>query len=333
METTVEVNETSQVAEVRRVAAEMARAEQMTEEEIGRVSLIATEISTNLVKYGSRGKVTLNRYSEAALRGVEIIAVDQGPGFSDLAASMRDGHSTAGSLGIGLGTMKRAATLFDIYTLAGQGSAVMARVQHAGPRRRNAPPMLVVSARAIPKKGQTESGDAWRMRDFGTRQLICVVDGLGHGPLAAIAARRAITAFESATPSDEPGTIVQNAHAQLKDTRGVVMAVLAIDQAAGTATFCGVGNIAASIVNEGKAQHLLSIEGIVGYNLRKVRIESAVWTPGSAAILNTDGVSNRWSMGKYPGLLARHSSLIASVLFRDHARDTDDATIVVAKGA
>ena len=334
METTIEVTEASQVAEVRRVAAEMARAEQMTEEEIGRVSLVATEVSTNLVKYGSRGKVTLNRYGEAALRGVEIIAVDHGPGFSDLAASMRDGHSSAGSLGIGLGSMRRAATLFDVYTQPGQGSAVMARVQHTGSRRsRHAAPLLIASARTVPKKGQVESGDAWRVRDFGSRQLICIVDGLGHGPLAAMAARRAIAVFDSAAVSDEPDVILQNAHAQLKETRGAVMAVLALDHAEGTAVFCGVGNIAAAIVHEGKSQHLLSIEGIVGYNLRKARNQPAVWAPGSVAILHTDGVSNRWNLGKYPGLLLRHSSLVASVLFRDHARDTDDATIVVAKGA
>jgi anti-sigma regulatory factor (Ser/Thr protein kinase) len=333
METTVEVTEASQVAEVRRVAAETARAEQMTDEEIGRVSLVATELSTNLVKYGVRGKVTLKRYSEASLQGVEIIAVDQGPGFSDLAAAMRDGHSTAGSLGIGLGSVKRASTSFDVYTLSGQGSAVLARVQHAGSRRRHAAASLVVSARTTPKKGQVESGDAWRMRDFGQRQLICIVDGLGHGPLAALAARRAVAAFEAVGASEDPAAIVQDAHALLKDTRGVVMAVLALDRAAGAATFCGVGNIAAVIVHGGKSQHLLSVEGIVGYNLRKVRNQTAVWGSGAVAILNTDGLSNRWNTGKYPGLLLRHTSLIASVLFRDHARDTDDATIVVAREA
>ncbi len=333
METTVEVSESSQVGEVRRLAAEMARAEQMTEEEIGRLSLVATEVSTNLVKYGSKGHVTLKRYIDAGVRGVEILAIDQGPGLPDLARSMRDGHSTGGSLGIGLGSMQRAATVFDVYTLMGQGTVVLARVAHAGPRVRKAAPLLSVSARAVPLKGQIENGDAWRMRDFGSRQLLCIVDGLGHGPLAALAARRAVQVFDAAAVSDEPGEILQKVHSAIRDTRGVVMAVLALDHAAGTAVFSGVGNIAAVIVLDGKSQHLLSVEGIVGYNLRKVRDQQAVWAPGSVAVLTTDGISTRWSFSKYPGLLSCHPSLIASVVFRDHARETDDATIVVAKGA
>lgn len=333
METTVAVREASQVAEVRRVAAEMARAEQMTDDEIGRISLVATEVSTNLVKYGSDGTVTLVRYSEAGVRGIEIVAVDRGPGMADVTSAMRDGHSTAGSLGIGLGSMTRAATLFDIFSVPGQGTAVLARIEHAAPRHRKVAPLLVFSTRSVPKKGQVESGDAWRVRDFGRKQAICMVDGLGHGPLAALAARRALEAFDAAGANDEPGEIILAAHSRIKDTRGVVMAVLKLDRDAGTAHYCGVGNITAAIVHDGKAQHLLSIEGIAGYNVRKVRNQLAVWRPGAVAILNTDGVSARWNLGRYPGLLARHPGVVASVLFRDHARDTDDATLLVAKGA
>jgi hypothetical protein len=55
------------------------------------------------------------------------------------------------------------------------------------------------------------------------------------------------------------------------------------------------------------------------------------WEPTAVAILYTDGLSGRWGPARYPGLLSRHPSLIASVLFRDHARNSDDATIVVAR--
>ena len=332
METTLEVHESSQVGEVRRAATEMARAEGMNETEMGHVALVATEVSTNLVKYGKRGTVTLARFAEAGQRGIEIIAVDHGPGFADFAASLRDGHSTGGSLGIGLGSIKRASSYFDVYSVTGQGSAVLARLAKAGPAAGDPAPGLIASARSAPKRGQVESGDAWCVRDFGAKQLLCIVDGLGHGPLAASAARQAIAAFEAAGPADTPGDILQSAHDRLKATRGVVMAVLALDTTAGSAVFSGVGNIMAVILHDAGSEHLLSIEGIAGYNLRKVRSQTASWKANAVAILNTDGLSGRWSLAKYPGLLARHPSMIASVLFRDHARDTDDATIVVAKG-
>jgi anti-sigma regulatory factor (Ser/Thr protein kinase) len=333
METTIEVQEASQVAEVRRAAAELARAEQMSETEAGLVALVATEMSTNLVKYASRGTVTLSRYSDAAQRGVELVALDHGPGFADLAAALRDGHSTGGSLGVGLGSIQRAASCFDIYSVAGQGTAVLARMARARTGRADAAiaPSLVAAARCVPMRGHVECGDAWAMRDFGRKQLICIVDGLGHGPMAAVAATRALEVFDAAHHNDTPAEILQAAHEGLKNTRGAVMAVLALDSVADTAVFCGAGNITAVILHEGASQHLLSVEGTAGYNVRKFRSQQASWAPKAVAILNTDGLSARMNQTKYPGLLARHPSLIASVLFRDHARDTDDATIVVAR--
>lgn len=331
METTIEVHEASQVAEVRRVAARMALAHEMSETEAGKLALVVTEASTNLVKYARQGTVTLRNFDRGGQRGVEIIAVDHGPGLLDPAASMRDGHTASGSLGIGLGTMQRASSYFDVYSVVGQGTAVLARVAR-GTAARGAPaPSFLAATRCRAMKGQTECGDGWRVRDFGPRQMVCIVDGLGHGPLAARAARRAIEVFESASPADAPGDIVQRAHEGLRETRGAVMAVLALDARAGTATYCGVGNIAALILSDEPAQHLLSIDGTVGYNLRKVRTQQAAWLPGATAILNTDGLSGRWNLSRYPGLLSRDPGLIASILFRDHARDTDDATLVVAK--
>ncbi len=333
METTIAVNEASQVGEVRRVAAALARAEDMTDVECGKLALIATEASTNLVKYGKAGAVTLTRYVEGAQHGVQLIAVDSGPGFADFVAASRDGHSTSGSLGIGLGVIMRSATVFDVYSVPGEGTAMLARVARGAPRKPVAAAVapFEFAVRSIPMPGETECGDAWSVRDFGKRQLICLVDGLGHGPLAALASARAISVFEAARPDATPADILTLAHEQIKDTRGAVMAVLALDAMAGTADFCGIGNIAAAIHLGTESKHLLSIEGTVGYRVRATRTQTAPWAPAAVAILSTDGLSGRCGPAKYPGLLSRHPSLIASVLFRDHARDTDDATIVVAR--
>ena len=332
METTIEVSEASQVAEVRRVAAELARAEHMTEAECGKLALIVSEAATNLVKYGKAGAVNLSRYVEGTQRGVQLIAVDSGPGFADFAAAARDGHSTAGSLGIGLGVIMRSSTFFDIYSVPGEGTAMISRLAHAAPRKPvpGVPP-FEFAARSTPKKGQAECGDAWSVRDFGSRQLVCIADGLGHGPLAAQASARAMLVFDSARADEDPATIMARAHEELKTTRGAVMGILALDREACTAHYCGVGNIAAAIHLGNDSKHLLSIEGTVGYRMRATRTHSTPWVPTAVAVLYTDGLSGRWGPGKYPGLLTRHPGLIASVLFRDHARDTDDATIVVAR--
>ncbi|MEO5830265.1 MAG: ATP-binding protein, partial [Rhodanobacter sp.] len=153
METTLEVNDASQVAEVRRVAAQLAQAEDMTPVELGRVALVATELATNLVKYGKGGTMTLSRFAARGQRGVQLIAVDRGPGFADFAAAARDGHSTTGSLGLGLGVIQRSSSLIDHYTVVGQGTALLAQLAHGVSHRASAaapPASFELAARSSP---------------------------------------------------------------------------------------------------------------------------------------------------------------------------------------
>ncbi len=332
METTIDVSEKSQVAEVRRVVAEKAQALGMSEADQGRAALVATEISTNLVKYGKQGAVTVTTFKDGRTTGVQIVAADQGPGFTNFLVSSRDGHSTGGSLGIGLGSIMRSSDVFDVYTVESQGSALLSRIVKGSVAPEITAGELVVSTRSIPKRGQVECGDACSFMRAGRWQRLCMIDGLGHGPLAALAAAEALAVFRASTAKDMPEDILMRAHAAMKSTRGAVMAVAGIDIEAGTLHYAGVGNIVGVLYDGDDTHHLLSVEGIVGYNARNVRTQERPWSPNSTVVLSTDGLSTRWNMAKYPGLLHRRPELIASVLFRDFARDTDDATILVAKG-
>jgi anti-sigma regulatory factor (Ser/Thr protein kinase) len=332
MEKTIEVHEQSQVAEVRRVVAELAVAHGMSVAEAGRCALVATEASTNLVKYGKHGSVTICEFSEWGTAGVEIIATDKGPGFSNFFASSRDGVSTGGSLGIGLGGIMRASDLFEVFTVPGQGSALLSRIAKGNTKPKVPEGALAIGSRRAPMRGQVECGDACSYTRAGGWQRLCVVDGLGHGPLAARAAAEAIAIVRSSPAAATPVEILARAHEALKSTRGAVMAVAAIDHAAGRLCFAGVGNIAAAIHGGEHTRHLLSVEGVVGYQSRSLKMEEQAWNADCTLILASDGVSTRWSLARYPGLLLRHPALIASVIHRDFARDTDDATLLVAKG-
>nr|WP_227494322.1 ATP-binding protein [Ramlibacter pallidus] len=332
MDTTFEVTEQSQVAQVRRLAVEIGRAQGLSEADMGRAALVATEVSTNLVKYGKKGTVTLGPFFDEGSTGIQLIAVDQGPGFADFRAAARDGHSTGGSLGIGLGVIMRASDLFDTYTPpATPGSAFLSRVA----RHRTAPgasaARLAIGARRASMRGEVECGDAWMHDRCGRWDRLCIADGLGHGPLAAIASQAAVSAFLASSEEDTPVEIVQRCHAALQATRGAVLGVAAIDQAAGRFLFAGVGNITGMHHSSQGTSHLLSTEGIVGHRIRKVRLVERTWSAGDAVALSTDGLSGRWNLARYPGLLQCHPLLVASVLFRDFGRDTDDATVVVAK--
>ena len=333
METTIDVIEQSQTAEVRRAVAELGQAHGMSEVDLGRAALVSTEMATNLVKYARRGVVVVSWFEEGGAAGIQLLAADHGPGFTNFQQSARDGYSTGGSLGIGLGTIMRTADMFEMYSLESMGSAFLSRITCGSVKPKTAAGKLLVGSRSLPKLGQQECGDSWGFKKAGRWQRVCVVDGLGHGPLAARAAMEAVRVFKTCPEADSPSEILQKVHAALKTTRGAVMAVVAIDSTAGVASFAGVGNIAGIIFGGEKSQHLLSIEGTLGFNVRAFRQHDYPWSANSSLVLNSDGLPTRWNLSRLPGLLNKHPALITAVLHRDFARDLDDSTVLVAKEA
>ncbi|WP_144110760.1 ATP-binding SpoIIE family protein phosphatase [Paraburkholderia sp. BCC1886] len=328
METTVSLADKSGVADARRRAMQMAQSLGLAEKLQADAALIVTEAATNILKYAGHGEIVLRTSEEDGTVGLELIALDRGPGIANLGAACADGFSTGGSLGAGLGTIARHSALFDIYSVAGNGTALFARVGDKAAGQRS--PFLV-GAKATPKLGQDISGDAWAVRRTADGLWLTLLDGLGHGPLAAEASRRAVDVFMTSRPGDTPEDVLRNVHQNIRTTRGAVMAIARFDPANASLSFAGVGNIVAIAQTGETTQHLLSSDGTVGYNMRVVRPAEARWTAGSVFIATTDGLSTRWNLNRHPGLASRHPSLIASVLHRDFARDADDATIVVVK--
>src|SRR5215212_2044014 len=121
------VDDRSQVGEVRRVATTMAVRLGLDEQDQGRVALVLTEALNNVVKHGGGGEVVLRPIVNSR-SGVEALIIDKGPGIADVERALRDGYSTTGTPGTGLGAVARVADTFDIYSGAGAGTAVLARV-------------------------------------------------------------------------------------------------------------------------------------------------------------------------------------------------------------
>jgi serine/threonine-protein kinase RsbT len=84
----------------------------------------ASELARNTLKYGGGGMVYLDALADGFRKGVGLIFVDNGPGIPDLEMALRDGYTTGGGLGLGLGGSKRLVDEFDIDSRAGEGTAV-----------------------------------------------------------------------------------------------------------------------------------------------------------------------------------------------------------------
>ena len=120
------VTESSASGMVRRRAAEIAERVGFDEGAVGEVAIVATELSTNLVKYATDGTVVLRALRSDHSAGLAIVAVDHGPGIRDMTPLFADGESTSGTLGIGLGAVRRLASSYDAHSVAGRGTVVSA---------------------------------------------------------------------------------------------------------------------------------------------------------------------------------------------------------------
>ncbi|HEX2523403.1 MAG TPA: ATP-binding SpoIIE family protein phosphatase, partial [Terriglobia bacterium] len=270
------VTEASQVSEVRRTVAAAASKAGFTEVEIGKLSLVATEAATNLVKHAVAGEILVRPLAIQGRHAIEILALDKGPGIADIAESLRDGHSTAASSGTGMGAMSRLSSLFDLYSMPGGGTALLAQVWSGGDQQESSSDSLEIGVVCLPKDRQGACGDGWNVSQQGDRSLLLVVDGLGHGPEAALAAQEAIRIFQKSSHLT-PAAIVELAHAGLRSTRGAVLGVAEVDGFHQAVKFSGVGNIASAILSPGKSRHLVSVNGTVGHSVRKIQEFTYPW--------------------------------------------------------
>lgn len=325
----VPVSDASQVGQARRAAARLAQTLAFDETQAGRAAIVVTEVATNLVKHGRGGDVIARRLASGNAAGLQILALDRGPGIENIGESLRDGYSTAGSAGTGLGAVRRLSSRFDIYSQPGAGTAVLAEMWTRAP----SPSGFDVGAVAVPKRGETVCGDGWTMAHDGRGITIMVVDGLGHGVLAAQASSAAVRAFHDAA-AETPRAILETIHQALRASRGAAVAVTRIDCGTRVARFAGVGNIAAALVPPaGPSRHMVSHNGIAGHEARRIDEFTYPWPDGGLLVMHSDGLTQKWDLGRYPGLGRKHPALIAGVLYRDFHRQHDDATVVVARAS
>lgn len=328
--TAVTVTEASQVGEARRVTLALARRLNFDESDCGRVALVVTEAANNLVKHANGGELLIHTLEQGAGSGLEILALDKGPGMADLNRCLRDGFSTAGTPGTGLGAIVRLADGFDIYTNPQSGTAVMARLWSQPRSSDRSADTLELGVVHLPKPSEEVCGDAWAVEQRPGQSRVLVADGLGHGPVAAEAAREAVRIFRENSQFDLV-EIVQRIHDALRSTRGAALAVAEVDLNTREVRFAGVGNIAGTIFAGGASRSMVSQNGTVGHQVRKIQEFVYPFPQEALLVLHSDGLATHWRLENYPGLAARHPSLIAGVLYRDFKRGRDDVTVVVAR--
>jgi anti-sigma regulatory factor (Ser/Thr protein kinase) len=354
------LSEPTQVGDARRTAAALAERLGFDETRRAELSIVVTELGNNLVNHGRGGEMIVQSVQQEGVTGLEVLAIDKGPGIANVGRALQDGYSTGGTHGSGLGAVRRQSAGFDLYSSdrspagtnpaaavaaggASAGTVVVARLwAQPLPRRlaipgRPAGPALDYGVVCLPKPGEDTCGDAWAVSDPRPgRSVVMVADGLGHGFDAAQASRQAVRLFRE-NVALEPVMLMEALHAGMRATRGAAVAIADLRFDRREVRFVGVGNVSATVLAPGPSggtevsRSMTSQNGTVGAEARRIQEFVYPWPAGAMLVMHSDGLGGHWMLGHYPGLRNKQSSVIAGVLYRDNRRIRDDVTVLVAR--
>ena len=328
MNVSIPIRESSQIAEARREAVAVAQRNGFKEDDSARVALVATELGTNLVKHGRGGELLISAFEDNEGSGTELLAIDQGPGIGNVEQCLRDGYSSAGTAGNGLGAVIRQSKLIDIASWPGFGTGVLARVQPGLPSPKRYESGTGWGAVSVAMPGQDVCGDSWSIDVNGVTTYF-VADGLGHGQDAADASVEAVRLFHRFSGHHVP-TLLDYVHGGLRSTRGAAVSIARFDPVKRQVVFSGVGNVAGVLASDGRLRRMVTMPGTAGHNARKIQSFDYPFE-GGLIVLSSDGIGTSWNLNRYPGIQSAHPTLIAAILYRDFGRKRDDATVLVGK--
>jgi anti-sigma regulatory factor (Ser/Thr protein kinase)/serine/threonine protein phosphatase PrpC len=295
---------------------------------LANAELVTSELATNLLRHAEPGGAILARaIATDAGPGIEVLAVDRGPGIADLDAALGGQAPDPAGLGCGLAAVRRLAGDVDVYTQQDVGTVVMARFVPRGA----ASAAARWSGISVALDGGEDCGDAWAITETGDRTTVLVVDGLGHGRRAAEAARVAVRVFAE-RHDDELESLAQRLHEAMRTTRGGAAALCRLDPQRHRAEFVGVGNVVGRLVGPSGSQAMVSNNGTLGTELAAPRIRRMSYELDRAAlVMSTDGIREGYDLTEHPGLLDHDPLVVAAMVYAQRGRGTDDATVVVVR--
>ncbi len=303
-----------------------------------RTRMVASEIASNQAKYaGGRGLLQVWEVRIGDYRALDLFALDYGPGIGDLPAALVDGYSTSGTLGKGLGGMKRLAHAFGLITrtsagpeIPWHGTALWARFHSdaagAGPGRFASHWDLGLYRRSY--QDARENGDGFVIcTRSGLRVLH--LDALGHGPLAADVVEAASQGFDCAKP-------LRQALAELelnpRMKRGAAACCYEANDK-GDLLWLGVGDMQACLLHDVSRQTLGFGPGILGQVHGRLPEAEWAWPVGGLVATASDGLRSDWLRALVP-LSGSAPQLLAYFLGHVFGRLTDDRScVIVRRGA
>ena len=294
------------------------------------IGLAVTELASNLIRHAPGGTIKLGQVRTGERAGIEIQSVDNGPGISDVDRAITDGYSTAGGLGLGLGTVNRLMDELEISSGAKGGLHIVCRRWVRGRPSGAVLGGLDFGAATRSCRQLPENGDTFIFKQWERNALAGVIDGLGHGPLAQRASQAARQYIEQHF-DQSLANLFLGVDRACRATRGVVMALARFDLARQTLTVASVGNIEVRLVGSPEKFNLVVRRGIVGLNAPKPVPSEHPWTSTCLLIMHSDGIRTHWNWSQFNDVMREAPNAIARRLLSELGKMDDDATVIVAR--
>ena len=307
-----------------------ARAGAMSKESAERAATVVSELGRNQLRHGYRGSVRVDGIFRDGVPGIEIAAADAGQGIAEPQTAFEGRTRPAGSLGVGLRVVREQSAEVDVDIRRGEGTCIRARsFDSATPPRRE----VGIFGRAMP--GERRSGDHALIARHENYLSFVVCDGLGHGEKAREASDTAVGAWLSAVRR-EPQEIMQICDQALRGTRGAVMTMGVLDERTNELKIAAVGNVLLHVYENRVAKRVSGSSFVLGApgpssSSRRVTEERISLGPHATVVCFTDGVTSRLALEDELALLRESPIAIAERIVRDHARDNDDALVLVVR--
>jgi anti-sigma regulatory factor (Ser/Thr protein kinase) len=290
------------------------------------IVLAVAELASNILRHAGAGILTIRPLESGTGVGVEVECEFHGSSASD---RFEVSHATSCGLGDGFGAVSGLMDEAEISSTPALGIRILCRRW----LRANDDPAVIQAWQAgiasRPRRFATANGDAVVVHKCNGYLLAGVIDGLGHGEPAQLAALTAQTYLQAHCdmPFDKLFHEISKA---CRHTRGVVMVLARLDSPT-VLTLANLGNIEMRPWTGTERLQIKVQRGFLGAGDDYVHVQRRRWDPEWVLVLHSDGLRTRWEWSDFPGLEREPPQMIANHLLSNLAKDDDDATVLVVK--
>lgn len=176
---------------------------------------------------------------------------------------------------------------------------------------------------------ETDCGDTGVIKEFDGQCFLALVDVLGHGSEAHAVALSAQKYLEQ-NYRQELIDVMEGLHACLRGTRGAVAALCRLDTETGKLIYVGIGNITVRVLGP-KNSRFVSRDGIVGYIMSNLKVQTLKLFAGDVLVMYSDGIKEHFELSESPGILRDTAKSIALGLLNQFGKKNDDASCIALK--